>query len=429
MKIGIVGAGICGLTAAWNLSKAGYEVTIYERDLQPGGLASGFRQPEWDYSVEKFYHHFFTSDKSLLALVKDLGMEDLISIKRPKSVMFHRGKFYPFDSIPAAILYPGLGYGINKIRFGFVGLYLRLFNRWQTLEKYTAKEWMIKYAGESVYRTMWEPMMVGKFGERYADQVNMAWLWARLYSRTTQLGTFRGGFQHFFDLFQERLEKEGVTFRFGAQVNNIAQNQTGGWRITADGEGTDFDKVLVTTSPQSLPKIAPEIGEHFLEKLKELKSLGAVVLVLSLKRPVSPDGYYWYNLPKDQGFPFLALVEHTNFVSSEYFNGETIIYAGDYLEPGHENFSLSKEALVQKLIPGLQRINPEFQEDWILESWKFSTPYAQPIPFVNHSQNIPPFTGPLPGFYFASMSQVYPWDRGTNYSVELANRVSSVIQS
>ncbi len=429
MKIGIVGAGICGLTAAWNLRKTGYEIVIYERDHQPGGLASGFRQPGWQDSVEKYYHHFFTTDKALLALVRDLGMEDLIRFSRPKSVMYHKGKFYPFDSIPAALLYPGLGFGLNKIRFGFVGLYLRLFNRWQELEKYTAKEWMTKYAGKSVYRSMWEPMMVGKFGERYADQVNMAWLWARLYSRTTQLGTFRGGFQNFFDLFANRLKKEGVVFNFGAQVHSITQNQAGGWRIAADGSEADFDKVLATISPQVLPKIAPEVGKYYQEQLSGLKSLGAVVLVLSLKKTLSPEGYYWYNLPKDQGFPFLALVEHTNFVPASHFNGETIIYAGDYLEPGHENFSLSKEELIQKLIPGLKRINPEFSEDWIVNGWKFATEYAQPIPFVNHSRNIPQFTGPLPNFYFASMSQVYPWDRGTNYSIELANRVSSVIQS
>ena len=49
-----------------------------------------------------------------------------------------RSEWYPFDSIPQALLFPGLGYGIDKIRFGFVGLFLRLTNNWRALEHHTA---------------------------------------------------------------------------------------------------------------------------------------------------------------------------------------------------------------------------------------------------------------------------------------------------
>jgi hypothetical protein len=124
--------------------------------------------------------------------------------------MYHQGKFYPFDSIKKALLFPGLGFGINKIRFGLVGLYLRLTNRWKPLEKTTVDQWLRKWAGDTVYETMWEPMLIGKFGERYARQVNMAWMWARLKSRTTRLGSFKGGFQAFADRFCERLQQMGV---------------------------------------------------------------------------------------------------------------------------------------------------------------------------------------------------------------------------
>jgi len=133
----------------------------------------------------------------MFGLLHDLGMESKVVVKRPITVMYHKGKFYPFDSIPAAILYPGLGWGINKIRFGLVGLYLRLTSNWKPMERTTVDSWMRKWAGNKVYSEMWEPMVIGKFGERYAKQVNMAWMWARLHSRTTQLATYEGGFQAF----------------------------------------------------------------------------------------------------------------------------------------------------------------------------------------------------------------------------------------
>ena len=52
--------------------------------------------------------------------------------------------------------------------------------------------------------------------------------------------------------------------------------------------------------------------------------------------------------------------------------------------------SMSKEEILANYLPGIQRINPEFSEAWINNTWLFKTNYAQPIPFTNHSQNIPP---------------------------------------
>ena len=216
MRIAIIGAGFGGMAAAYDLRKAGHEVIIYESANYVGGLASGFKEPHWDWSVEKFYHHWFQSDSSMLGLIDELGLKDKVIFPRPYTVLLHDGKWYPFDSIVHALLFPGLGFGLNKIRFGFVGLYLRLTNDWKTLEKFTADEWMRKYAGSAVYEKMWKPLLVGKFGPFYKD-VNMAWMWARLKARTTRLGTFEGGFQKFADLFGGILSKMGVEIRLGSE--------------------------------------------------------------------------------------------------------------------------------------------------------------------------------------------------------------------
>jgi protoporphyrinogen oxidase len=173
--------------------------------------------------------------------------------------------------------------------------------------------------------------------------------------------------------------------------------------------------------------MAPGLPQGYLQGLLDLKSMGAVVVILSLKHQLSRQGYYWYNIPKNAGFPFLSLVEHTNYLSPEYFGGEHIVYIGDYLHPDHEHFSLSKEELVERFLPSLTRFNPDFSPDWVNQSWVFRTPYAQPIPLVNHSRNIPAIQTPMNGLYFASMSQVYPWDRGTNFAVEIGRRAARLM--
>jgi protoporphyrinogen oxidase len=426
MRIAIIGAGFGGMAAAYDLRKAGHEVIIYESADYVGGLASGFKEPHWDWSVEKFYHHWFQSDSSMLGLIDELGLKDKVIFPRPYTVLLHDGKWYPFDSIVHALLFPGLGFGLDKIRFGFVGLYLRLTNDWKTLEQFTADEWMRKYAGSAVYEKMWKPLLVGKFGPFYKD-VNMAWMWARLKARTTRLGTFEGGFQKFADLFGAKLREMGVEIRLGTSVKFIKRNQAQGLSIDAGGIVDSFDKVLVTTSPNLMAKFCPDLPEHYLKGLLELKSMGAVVMVLSLKRQLSKEGYYWFNLPKEAGYPMLALVEHTNFVSKEHFGGDYIVYAGDYLEVGHEYFSMSNEELLERFTPAFKKFNPEFERNWVKKIWVNKTNYAQPVPLVNHSKNIPAIQTPIEGLYFASMSQVYPWDRGTNFAVEIGRRAARMM--
>ncbi len=427
MKIAVIGAGIGGMAAAYDLARAGHQVCIFEAADYTGGLASGFKEPDWEWSVEKFYHHWFASDRHMLGLIDELGWSDQVIFPRPYTVMYHKGKFYPFNSIQAALLFPGLGWGVNKIRFGLVGLYLRLTNNWKPLEQVTVEAWMRRWAGNKAYVLMWEPLMIGKFGERYASQVNMAWMWARLKSRTTRLGTFKGGFQAFSNKFAGRLSQMGVQIHLKTPVRHISAWSAGGLNLEMEAGPEQFDQCLVTTSPALLARLSPELPPGYLKGLLELKSMGGVVMVLALTHKLSEKGYYWFNIPKSAGFPFLALVEHTNFLSPQYFGGDHIVYIGDYLEPDHEYFRLNQGELLQRYLPSLKFFNPNFSPDWVRKTWLWRTPYAQPVPLVNHSKNLPAIPTPIQGLYFASMSQVYPWDRGTNFAVEIGRRAASLM--
>jgi protoporphyrinogen oxidase len=428
-QLAVLGAGFGGLSAAYDLIRQGNRVTIYEASNHVGGLAAGFKEPHWDWTVEKFYHHWFASDRHMLGLINELGWSDKVIFPRPYTVMYYQGRFYPFDSILKAILFPGLGWGFNKMRFGLVGLFLRLTNNWKPLEQHTVNSWMRKWAGDRVYKLMWEPLMIGKFGERYAQQVNMAWMWARLKARTTHLGTFEGGFQAFADQFATTLQTMGVDLNLNSPIEQILPSGEGGIDLITPSGLIHYDQCLVTTSPNLLAQLAPALPPEYLKGLLELKSMGAVVMTLSLKHQLSEQGYYWYNLPKSAGFPFLALVEHTNYISPQHFGGDHIVYCGDYLETDHEYFQMSQEELLQRFLPALNRINPKFETEWINKTWLYRTKYAQPVPLLNHSRNIPSIHTPIPGLYFASMSQVYPWDRGTNFAVEIGRRAAKLMGS
>jgi len=427
MRIAIIGAGPAGLAAAYDLTKAQHQVTIYEAAPEAGGLAAGFKAPHWDWSLEKFYHHWFQSDAALLGLIQELGWTDQVLFPRPTTVIYYKEKFHLFDhmytNMPKFLL-PRFS-PIEVLRFGLVGAYLKFFANWQDLEKYTADEWMQRYCGPRVYQTLWRPMLVGKFGEENLPIVNMAWLWARIKARTTRLGTFQGGFQAFMDKLAAVVQQQGGTIHLGRAVNGIRKNPDGSLTVeTAEGN-TPYDRVLSTSSPALMARLAPDLPEAYTAQLRNLKSMGAVVLVITLRQQLTP--YYWHNLPKEAGFPYLAMVEHTNFIPAKHYGGDHILYCGDYLNPDHEHFSLSKEQLLERFLPSLKRFNPQFDRDWVKDCWLWKAAYAQPVPAVNHSQNIPDVRTPVPGLYFASMSQVYPWDRGTNFAVEIGRRVAQML--
>jgi len=195
-----------------------------------------------------------------------------------------------------------------------------------------------------------------------------------------------------------------------------------GLTVTAGGEDADYDRVIVTTAPHVLARLTPELPKEYLAGLDRLPFLGAIVVVLALKEQLM-ESVYWLSMDKRE-FPFLACVEHTNFMDPAHYGGERLVYVGDYLAPDHRLFGLSDEALLEEWLPALERIQPAFRRDWVRKAWVSRASYAQPVPSLGLSAHIPDLATPIPGLFLASMSQVYPWDRGTNYAVEIGRKAA-----
>ena len=307
MKVAVIGAGIAGLAAAYDLARAGCQVTLYEAAAETGGLAAGFKDPSWDWSLERFYHHWFQSDSDVLGLIDEIGASSEVFFPRPITSVWHRGQAIPFDSPVAALLYPGPSLPA-KIRFGLVGLYLRYTRPWRKLEGYTVEEWASRWMGREAYQHLWRPLLIGKFDEYY-QEVNMAWFWARIYKRSPKLGYFKGGFQAFADLLAARIVKEGVSLHLRTPVRAITPRPEGGVSIAVGEEPNDFQAAIITTGPNLLARMAPSLPGDYLERLRNLKSMGAQVLILALKHQLMQQTY-WLNLParspdKSQNpFPF-----------------------------------------------------------------------------------------------------------------------------
>ncbi|HHY56824.1 MAG TPA: NAD(P)/FAD-dependent oxidoreductase [Chloroflexi bacterium] len=431
-RVAIIGGGVTGLTAAYDLTRPAaqgrFAVSLFEGAPYLGGLAAGFKgRATWEWSLEHFYHHLFLSDRAMLGLLDEIGFRHALKSYRPNTAIHTQGKNYPLDSVTRVLSFPLIPF-VDRLRMGMVIGYLRYhpIKPWRKFDKIGADAWLRRWMGDKAYAAAWEFQLQGKFGDYYKE-VNLAWFWARVVARTPRLAYFDGGFQAFIDHLAQRVRQQGAAITTGANVQAIRPMTDGGFEVVVNGQVQRFDQVLSTVGPGAMQRLAPALPADYLGQLGRLRSMGAVVLTVALDRKLTAD-MYWISLPKREGIPFLALVEHTNMIDPCHYAGDHLLYLGDYLPPEHRYFDLSAEELLDEFAPYLVKFNPAFDRAWITGAWVHKAKYAQPVPPVGYLEMIPALRTPLPGLYFASMSQVYPWDRGTNFAVELGRKVAELMQ-
>jgi protoporphyrinogen oxidase len=428
MKIGIIGAGFTGLAAGYRLATQGHTVTLFEKDAQPGGLAVGYQEKNWDWSLEKHYHHWFTNDRYVLSLAEEI--QHPVLIKRPHTNWFVNGQIYAFDSIPAALKFPLLN-PIDRLRNLATLALFRFDPFWKPLERVNADTFLPKLMGGKTYRLLWQPLFQNKFGDAAKD-VSLAWFWARIKKRTQSLAYPEGGFLRFAEALVKAIERKRGHVHFNTELREIHEEGDKKIRVKyVDASGKvhteTFDKVIVTLPSFLFVKITPQLPEKYVSRLARLRGLGATNLVLRLKKPFFPNNTYWLSVA-DTSSPIMAIVEHTNFMNKKYYDNEYLVYLGNYVPPDHEYFSMSEEQMLKRFDPFLKKINPGYKET-LIGMKLFKAPFAQPIIPVNYSKLIPPMETPLPNVVLANIEQVYPWDRGTNYAVELGEKAARLVMN
>jgi protoporphyrinogen oxidase len=271
---------------------------------------------------------------------------------------------------------------------------------------------------------MWQPILRGKFGAR-ADQIAMSWLWSRVHERSLGLGYLRGGFQLMYDAFGERIRGLGGTVLTSTSAESIAAQEDGIEVRASSGEVHTFERLLVTLPTRLFAQIAPQTPAAWLQRYPGPEHYGAHVLILGLDRQLVPN-VYWLNI-NDRDLPFLALVEHTNFLPAADYGGVHLVYLGNYLPMDHPLFTAKDTEVLDSFLPAVQRIRPEFRPDWLKQHWVFRAPFAQPIVTTDYLESLPPHRTPLPGVYLANMAHVYPQDRGQNYSLRLGEHMARLM--
>jgi len=403
-------------------------VTVFERYPRPGGLARVFEvggEP-----LEAFYHHLFTTDTAYVALARELGVDELIEWLPSRMGIWTDGRLWEFGT-PASLLRFRPLSTLDKVRFAVDTLLLQRTERPDRFEDVTAADWIRRRQGDSVWRTVWGPLLEQKFADM-AEQVAMVWLWGKIHLRGRsrsrsglgeRLGYMRGSFARLVERLEERIADAGGSFSLADPVRRLERAPGGGFEIHTRKECHHADVVLAATPVPDYLEIAGHLlPEAERTRLAALRATGAICTVLELERSLTP--YYWLNVA-DATMPFGGLIEHTNYIPAERYGGRRILYVSNYLFTDHPLYSASKREVLSAYLPALARINPEFDESWILASHHFRADYAQPVVTTGYRHRIPAMRTPVDGLYLCSMAQIYPEDRGQNYAIAYGDRVAN----
>jgi protoporphyrinogen oxidase len=419
----VLGAGALGLTLAYRLARAGNRVTVIEREPEPGGLAAGFvvahREDGMPIYLEKFYHHLFRADHAAVDLIQELGLIDRLVWPKPATTILRDRAIHAMDgAIPLLRLKP-LPF-VDRVRVGAVLAYLKVEKGYQRFEGHTAEQWLRHWMGPTAFAVIAEPLLKQKFGD-YSDKIAMPWFWSRVHLRSTALGYLHGGFQQLYERLAERVESHGGDLHFSTAVTRIRPQPSGSIAVEAGAASGEYDRVVSTLPARLTIDLTEGMPADFRARYGGGKALGAHCLVLELDRPLSK--VYWIAI-NDPGYPFLAVVEHTNYMPPEDYGSKHLVYVGNYVPMDHPLFSREKEAILEDFLPYLQRINPDLRRSWITGLHSFAAPYAQPVVTVDFKEHIAPHDTPIPHLYMANMFQIYPQDRGQNYSIAMAERLA-----
>ena len=423
-RVVVVGAGAMGLAAAYRAAKDGHEVDVIEASPEPGGMAGHF-----DFggvSLERFYHFVCRTDLPTFALMEELGIAEKMRWRKTTMGYFD-GVLHPWGDPVSLLRYPSLTL-LEKMRYGLFALVCVRRNSWPAIEHESAKDWIMRWCGRSIYDRFWKPLFDHKFYE-YADNISAAWIWTRIRrigrSRKSmmeeQLGYIEGGSITLVNALIEGIKAHGGRVHLGTPAQQVT---TANGRVTgvqAAGQTFAADAVICTTPTPLVSALVPDLPEDWKQRYESIHNIGVVCVIFKLARAVTP--HFWVNI----SVPDLEIPGIIEFSNLRNVGGDAIVYVPYYMPVTHVKFSWPDDQLLAEAFACLQRINPLLQESDLRGTKVARLRYGQPICEPGFAAKIPPVKTPIEGLQIADTCFYYPEDRGIAESVRLGAEMARAV--
>jgi len=432
-NIAVVGAGVTGLAAAWELAKSGrFEVTVFERSPSVGGLSSSYR---WANIIcDRFYHVILPADVHTLELVEELELGKEINWKSSLSAFYKDGRLVPLATVGDFIRFPFLSFW-DKFRLGIGILYSARIKNSSGLHKIYARQWLIKIFGKNVYTNIWGPLLRSKLGAA-SDETSAAFIWAnisRLYgarqsrSKQEMMGYISGGYHTVLMAFKKKLAGLGVRILTNNAVTEMdIKTRDRQVVLHSESQHLAFDSVLYTISPPDiLDLLGAKADSEYVRHLQSIAYLGIVCVLLVLNRKLSP--YYVINL-LDPDLPFTGIIETTNVLAPADFGNKHLVYLPRYVTRDDLLSRLPDDQIKAKFLDGLRAVFPDLSSEDIHHAALFRERHVQPILNLDYVSRVPNCRTPIERVYMANSAMIYDSTINNNAAVSLGKNAASIIK-
>lgn len=429
-RVVIIGGGLSGLAASYDLVRAGCHVTLLEAAPNFGGLASSLELE--GMPIERFYHFICRSDSHLLQFVDELGLGSKLQWHQSRTSFYHNGRLYPFGT-PFDLLRFSAVPWLQRIRFGLHIMRSRYRSEWRRLDQMPAKAWLIECVGEEAYNVIWHPLLKVKFGD-YHDKISAAWIWHRIWrvaaSRRSLLeresfGCLENGTASLVDPLVDWLRAQpNARLECGVRVEPLVLRDGAVVEVKVGDRAIPCDVVISTVALPTLDKLVPGRDEDYFRRTRQVTYIGVVCMMLSLKHQFSSS--FWTNI-NDPRICFNGVVEQTALNQNLRRRGLHVLYIPYYLPTSEPRYNAKNGELFAEYTSMLQLVNPSFRADWVKEWRVFRAPYAQPIFTTNFVDLMPAHRTPIRGLYVTDSAQFYPEDRTISAAIDQGRKVARMV--
>lgn len=416
-RIVILGGGVASLGAAYHLVKNNLKPLIIERGNNIGGLASSYKIG--NFYIERFYHHFFPTDTLIFKLSNELGIKNKILWRKTKMGFYYKNRLYGFTTPIDILLFKPLHFS-DRIRFGIQMLKIGLSSNYKHLDKVSAKEWLIRTFGDDIYEKIFKPMLEIKFAMSL-DKASAAFVYGRLHARASsrsrnlaseRLGYMEGGYNELISALYNKI-KDKSDILYNSEILEILHYKNKyKIKIIRDGKVEIIEaKYIINTLPlEVFAKIAKNFPKDIMDRIRKVRYQAVICAAIGSKKSLSD--YYWINI-SSANLPFHGVIEHTNFIPSNHYDGNHIVYLFNYVTPEHEFWNMEEGQIKKIYLDGLSKMFPHIKKADVLWFMLSKERYATPIFLKGYEENMKKIEN-FNNMYFAGSFKIYPYSRNVN---------------
>jgi protoporphyrinogen oxidase len=420
-RTAVIGAGPMGLACAYELSRRGYAVSVFEADDRIGGMSAAF---DFDgLKIERYYHFICKPDRPLFAMLDEFGLADRLRWKTTEMGFFYEGRLYDWGRPDCLLRFPDLGLA-DKLRYALHVMHTKGIDDWSGLDKVEATRWLRRWVGERTYRVLWHKLFELKFFEHH-DQLSAAWIGTRIkrvaLSRKSlfqeELGYLDGGSEVLLDAYRRRIEAAGGGFHLRAPVQRVATKAGRAVGVVVGGELHPAEIVVSTVPLSYVPRIAPDLSQRERESIDAILNIGVVCVLLKMERPLT--NYFWMNL-HDPRLEVPGVIEYTNLNPLP----QHVLYVPYYMPKSHPKWQWERERFVDEVKRYMRIIRPDWDEATLLASHVSRYEFAQPVCGPGFFDRLPKMKTSVAGFLMADTSYYYPEDRSIAESIRVGRELA-----